>query len=104
MKIVINEKESGFAQDFADLLGELAPCEGKYYRHDDLDIRTEGLDPDGPEQANGHAHCLAGVLASSSQTVPVVDGSLMLGRWQRIFFCELDSSRPRKVFIQVIGD
>jgi thiamine phosphate synthase YjbQ (UPF0047 family) len=44
------------------------------------------------------------VLASSSQTVPVVDGNLMLGRWQRIFFCELDSSRPRKVFIQVIGD
>jgi len=102
--IVINEKESGFEQDFAELLGQIAPCEGKYYRHDDLDIRTEGLDPDGPEPANGHAHCLAGVLASSSQTVPVVDGSLMLGRWQRIFFCELDSSRARKVFIQVIGD
>jgi len=34
----------------------------------------------------------------------IVDGSLMLGRWQRVFFCELDRSRPRKIFIQVIGE
>ena len=27
----------------------------------------------------------------------------MLGRWQKIFFCELDRARPRKVFIQVSG-
>jgi thiamine phosphate synthase YjbQ (UPF0047 family) len=44
------------------------------------------------------------MLASSSQTIPILDGQLMLGRWQRIFFCELDRSRPRKVFIQVVGE
>ena len=37
-------------------------------------------------------------------TVPIVNGRLMLGPWQRIFFCELDRSRPRKVLIQVIGE
>ena len=26
------------------------------------------------------------------------------GTWQKIFFCELDRARPRKVFIQVIGE
>jgi secondary thiamine-phosphate synthase enzyme len=101
--IVLNERETGFMGDFAEFLGELAPSEGRYYRHDDLDIRTEGLDDD-DLHPNGWSHLRAGVLASSSQTVPIVEGRLMLGRWQRIFFCELDRSRPRKVFIQVIGE
>jgi secondary thiamine-phosphate synthase enzyme len=102
--IVVNEKESGFEEDFAELLAELAPAEGRYYRHDDLDIRTEGIEDDTEEFPNGHSHCRAGLLASSSQAIPVVDGRLMLGTWQRIFFCELDRSRQRKVFIQVLGE
>ena len=42
-----------------------------------------------PERLRSHIR--AGVLSSSSQTIPIVDGSLMLGRWQRVFFCELDA-------------
>jgi secondary thiamine-phosphate synthase enzyme len=102
--VVINEPENGFAEDFAELLAELAPAEGRYYRHDDLSIRTEGIEEDTADFPNGHSHCRAGLLSSSSQAVPVIDGELMLGRWQRIFFCELDRSRSRKVFIQVIGE
>ena len=102
--IVINEHETGFIDDFNELLAELAPEEGRYYRHDDLDIRTEGIEDDTGLYPNGHSHLRAGLLSSSSQTVPIVDGNLMLGRWQRIFFCELDRSRPRKIFIQVIGE
>jgi secondary thiamine-phosphate synthase enzyme len=102
--IVINERESGFIADFAELLGELAPSAGHYYRHDDLAIRTEGIEDDTAEFPNGHSHLRAGLLASSSQAVPIVDSALMLGAWQRIFLCELDRSRPRKVFIQVIGE
>jgi secondary thiamine-phosphate synthase enzyme len=102
--IVINEHESGFIDDFNELLAELAPEDGRYYRHDDLEIRTEGIEDDTGMYPNGHSHLRAGLLSSSSQTVPIVDGSLMLGRWQRIFFCELDRSRPRKIFIQDIGE
>jgi secondary thiamine-phosphate synthase enzyme len=102
--IVINELESGFADDFADLLDQLAPANGRYYRHDDLEIRTQGIEEDTADFPNGHSHCRAGLLSSSSQTIPIVDGELMLGQWQRIFFCELDRSRSRKVFIQVIGE
>jgi len=101
--VVINERESGFLDDFADFLDELAPEKGRYYRHDDLAIRSEGLDDD-DLHPNGWSHLRSGMLASASQTIPVVDGQLMLGRWQRIFFCELDRSRPRKVFIQVVGE
>ena len=102
--VVINELESGFIEDFSEALAELAPEEGRYYRHDDLEIRTEGIEDDTGLYPNGHSHLRAGLLSSSSQTVPIVDGNLMLGRWQRIFFCELDRSRPRKIFIQVIGE
>src|SRR5581483_4655650 len=36
--IVINEREDGFAGDFADVLDRLIPSSGAYYRHDDLSI------------------------------------------------------------------
>ena len=101
--VVINERESGFMSDLGDVLDGVAPQTGRYYRHDDLSIRTEGLEGDAHDTANGHAHCRA-VLMSASQTIPVVDGDLRLGRWQRVFFCELDHARPRKVYIQVIGE
>jgi thiamine phosphate synthase YjbQ (UPF0047 family) len=33
-----------------------------------------------------------------------VEGELLLGRWQRVFFLELDRARERKVLIQVMGE
>ncbi|HZQ15553.1 MAG TPA: secondary thiamine-phosphate synthase enzyme YjbQ [Gaiellaceae bacterium] len=102
--VVINELEDGFAEDFAEFLDELAPADSRYYRHDDLAIRTQGIEDDTADFPNGHSHVRAGLLSSSSQTIPIVDGRVMLGTWQRVFFCELDRSRERKVFIQVIGE
>jgi secondary thiamine-phosphate synthase enzyme len=102
--IVINELETGFIDDFAELLAEIAPADGRYYRHDDLDIRTQGIEEDTADFPNGHSHLQTGLLSSASQTIPIVDGKLMLGVWQRVFLCELDRSRSRKVFIQVIGE
>jgi thiamine phosphate synthase YjbQ (UPF0047 family) len=43
-------------------------------------------------------------LAPTSQSIPIVDGRTMLGRWQKIFFCELDRARSRKVFVQIAGE
>jgi secondary thiamine-phosphate synthase enzyme len=102
--ILINEPEDGFQCDFEDLLDRLVPAaDGAYYRHDDLTVRTQGIEDDTADFPNGHSHCRS-VILSSSQTIPIVDGRLTLGQWQRIFFCELDRSRPRKVLIQVIGE
>jgi secondary thiamine-phosphate synthase enzyme len=102
--VVINERESGFIDDFSDMLDAIAPRDGLYYRHDDLSIRTEGLEGDPHQVPNGHSHCRAALMGSASQAIPIMDGNLTLGRWQRIFFCELDRSRERKVFIQVMGE
>ena len=102
--VVINERESGFIDDFNELMESLVPSEGPYYRHDDLSIRTEGLEDDPHDVPNGHSHCRAALLASSSQAIPIVDGRVVLGQYQKVFFCELDRARPRKVLIQVLGD
>ena len=102
--VLINERESGVMKDFQEMLDSLVPMEGPYYRHDDLSIRTEGLEDDPHEFPNGHSHCRAALLGSASQSIPIVDGKLLLGRYQSVFFCELDRAKPRKVFIQVMGE
>jgi secondary thiamine-phosphate synthase enzyme len=101
--VIINERESGFIEDFRELLETVVPSSVDY-RHDDLSIRTEGLADDPHEVPNGHAHCRATLLGASSQTVPVHDGELMLGRYQRIFLLELDRGRERRVLFQVMGE
>jgi len=101
--IVINEREGGFIRDFEELIQGLVP-EEKAYLHDDMDLRTENLDDDDHDVPNGHAHCKQGLIASASQTIPIVDGNLQLGRWQRVFFLELDRARDRRVLIQVLGE
>ena len=101
--VIIQEHENGFMDDFCELLDRIAPS-GEYYRHDDLSIRTEGIEEDTRDFPNGHSHLRAALLSSTSQAIPIVDGKTMLGRWQKIFFCELDRARSRKVFVQVTGE
>ena len=101
--VVINERESGFIQDFEDLVEGMVPGSGAY-RHDDMALRTENLEDDDHDVPNGHAHCRQGLLASASQAIPIVDGALQLGRWQRVFFVELDRARERRVLMQVLGE
>jgi thiamine phosphate synthase YjbQ (UPF0047 family) len=33
----------------------------------------------------------------------IEDGRLVLGTWQKIFFCEFDGPRTRKVCVKAIG-
>jgi secondary thiamine-phosphate synthase enzyme len=101
--VIVNERESGFIQDFNALIEELVPHQGSY-RHDDMDARTENLEDDDHEFPNGHAHCRNALLGSASETIPISNGELLLGKWQRVFFLELDRARDRKVLIQVMGE
>jgi secondary thiamine-phosphate synthase enzyme len=51
-------------------------------------------------EGNSPAHIKAS-LVGSSETVIVSGGHLVLGTWQRIFFCEFDGPRRRKLHLQV---
>lgn len=85
--IIINENESGLCSDILNMLEKLIPPLAGY-EHDRIDN-------------NADAH-LKAVLLGSSEVVPVIDGKLVLGTWQRIFFVELDGPRQRKVGVTVL--
>jgi len=96
----IQEAEPLLLEDLKEFLERVAPRES-YYRHNDFEIRTQHMHPD--ESPNGSSHCQH-LLLGSSETIPVVDGELQLGEWQRVFVIELDGPRPeREVLIQVVG-
>jgi len=98
----INEWENGFLEDFAVMLKRLVPTE-HYYAHDDWDRRTENVDEADPGLGNGHSHCMSMLLGPAGETVPLRDGVLCLGTWQRILFLELDRERDRRWLVQVVG-
>jgi secondary thiamine-phosphate synthase enzyme len=98
----VNEFESGFLEDFATLLKRLVPSES-YYAHDDWDRRTENICPEDEEFGNGHSHCMSMLLGSAGESIPVTDGELCLGQWQRVLFMELDRERDRRWVVQVVG-
>jgi secondary thiamine-phosphate synthase enzyme len=86
--IIINENETGLYTDIIDLLGKLIPPSAGY-QHDRIDN-------------NADAH-LKAVMLGSSETIPIIEGRLELGTWQRIFFVELDGPRKRNVNITIIS-
>ena len=97
--VIVNEHEPLLLEDLKDALERLVP-EQIYYRHNDFEIRTANMTPD--ESPNGHSHCRS-LLLSSSATLNIIDGALQLGRWQSIFFIELDHARQRTVAVTVMG-
>ncbi len=98
----VNEWERGFLEDFAVLLRRLVPSE-HYYAHDDWDRRTENVCEEDMEIGNGHAHCMSMLLGPAGESIPVRDGELALGQWQRVLFLELDRERDRRWLVQVVG-
>ena len=97
--IKINEHEPELLNDMEGFLSRLSPADAAYF-HNDFEVRTVNMEED--ECPNGHAHCQHLVL-SSSETIPIVDGLLGLGVYQRVFLVELDRPRPRMVTVQIIG-
>lgn len=98
----VNEWERGFLEDFAVLLKRLVPTE-HYYAHDDWDRRTENVCPEDMEAGNGHSHCMSMLLGPAGESIPLRDGELCLGQWQRVLFLELDRERDRRWLVQVVG-
>lgn len=83
--VLLNEgHDPDVATDILDALARLAPVTAKY-------LHREG---------NSDAHIKAALLGSSI-TVPVRDGQLWLGTWQRVFLCEFDGPRHRQVRLTV---
>jgi secondary thiamine-phosphate synthase enzyme len=98
--IKINENEPLLLRDMGNFLEKISPRNGDY-QHNNFDIRTVNMTPD--ESPNGHAH-LQHLLLGSSETIPVIDGTMQFGPYQSVFFVELDHARAREVMVQIVGE
>lgn len=53
-------------------------------------------------EGNSPAH-IKTLLTGPEKTIPVRNGALQLGTWQRVFFCEYDGPRRRKFYVTMIS-
>ena len=96
--IRINENEPALIGDMERMLEGIAPSCAEY-KHNEF---AHAFSTNG-ERPNGHSHCQH-LLLGASEAVPVVDGKLIVGQWQRIFLIELDHGREREVVVQLVGE
>ena len=85
------EHEPGGVLDLQALLDRLIPPQGEY-EHNRLNHDT-----------NAHAHLRAAIIGPS-ESVPLVDGRLALGTWQRLVLIDFDDRpRARTVAVTVVS-
>jgi secondary thiamine-phosphate synthase enzyme len=84
--LTVNENDKSLWVDFLDCLSQIAPLQREYYH-----------------KPNAHAHILSAFLKPDI-TIPINQGKMALGTWQRILFVELDGPRRRTVKITIIGE
>ena len=71
----------------------------------DINLKLNDVFDDDPRfrhaEGNSDAHNKSSAIGCSEQII-IDNGSLVLGTWQGIFFCEFDGPRTRKVHVQVL--
>ena len=88
--VYVNDNESGLIQDIDQWLEGLAPFNPDYRHH------QTGED-------NGDSH-LKALLIHHEVIVPVTNGKLDFGTWQRIFYAEFDGQRDKRVIVKIMGE
>ncbi|MFC1753096.1 secondary thiamine-phosphate synthase enzyme YjbQ [Thermoproteota archaeon] len=85
--ITVNENaDPNVGQDILDFLKKNVP-EG-IWKHDRID-------------GNADSHIKSSIIGPS-ETVPIKEGKLALGKWQDLFLCDFDGPRKRKIIITII--
>jgi secondary thiamine-phosphate synthase enzyme len=86
--VLVNENaDPNLLRDLDDFLRRLAPHD-RDYRHND---------------GNCDAHLKASVIGTSKSLL-FENGTLVLGTWQGVFFCEFDGPRRRDLRVKIIPD
>ena len=87
--VIINEAESGLMKDYLNWAKKLVPPEGEF-EHNLIDN-------------NGHAHIISAIIGNS-RIVPITEGKLDLGTWQRVILLEFDGPRTRTLLVKSMGE
>ena len=88
--VYVNDNESGLIEDIDQWLEGLAPFKANYKHHQ-------------TGENNGDSH-LKALLIHHEVIVPVTNGMLDFGTWQRIFYAEFDGQRDKRVIVKVMGE
>jgi secondary thiamine-phosphate synthase enzyme len=89
--VTINEHaDPAVARDHESALEEVVDDKWEWQHHD-------------PGENNAPSHVRASLMGSSVVVPLRGDGSLALGTWQGIFFCEFDGPRERSVYVTVLA-
>jgi len=88
--VTVNERADPMvARDFENALEKIVD-DGWNWKHIEL----------GEENAPSH---IRAALMSPQVLVPLDNGSLALGTWQGVFFCEFDGPRDRKIYVSTLA-
>ena len=86
--VTINENaDPAVPIDILNIINKIVPWDDRY-KH---------------REGNSAAHIKVS-LFGPSEMVALENGSLVLGTWQSIFFCEFDGPRNRKVNVTILAD
>ena len=86
--VTINESaDPSVKHDILMILNQIVPWDANY-KHG---------------EGNSPAHVKA-TLVGASEMVAIENGSLVLGTWQGIFFCEFDGPRTRKIHVRISAE
>jgi secondary thiamine-phosphate synthase enzyme len=86
--IIVNEgADPAVMEDILDFLNKTVPWRAGY-KHG---------------EGNSAAH-IKSILTGGRTVLMIENGRLVLGTWERVFFCEFDGPRTRKIWIKLIKD
>jgi len=88
--VFVNDHEPGLYADIMTWLETLAPAKPDYKHH------LTGED-------NADAH-LKRMVLGQQVLVPITNGALDLGPWERVHYGEFDGQRPKRVVLKVMGE
>lgn len=94
--ITVNEALECLQSDMMDFMYRIVPEDAPY-------VHARMLHSYGTTAGNATGH-LRSMLTGNHAVFPVVDGQILRGGAQEIFFCEFDGAQSRTVYVQIIGE
>ena len=92
--LMMNEVQGALLSDMVNLFEQVIPS-AVYYKHNDPLLSD-------CDRRNADAH-LRAVVVGHSVSIPIIEGRLKLGTWQKVLLAEFDGPNNRKVHVQVMG-
>ncbi|HEY3281887.1 MAG TPA: secondary thiamine-phosphate synthase enzyme YjbQ [Armatimonadota bacterium] len=93
--VLLNEAQQALLDDLRGFIKGIVD-DAAPFKHNDPDYSD-------CDRHNASSH-VRGLAFGQTLTVPILDGKLVLGRWQAILFAEFDGPQKRQLQVQLVGE